>query len=180
MDIRTHNSSLTSDRTPHRMWASILLFLVRKGPASLSLHQYVGRIHPGDRFRQMTASFERTDGRLAAAAAVVILTAMPVGMARAQADGMGLISSSPQPHDVVSGSTVSITLRFNAPIDRARSRLTLKSGEDVRTLTPRLSGSPNYLFSSAGRLPPGSYELVSSVRSADGRTTSGTIPFTVK
>jgi methionine-rich copper-binding protein CopC len=117
-----------------------------------------------------------------AAAVILTLTFAVLLLASrlARADAMGVLESFPEAHGIVKGSMVSITLRFNAPVDHAHSTLSLKSEGGVRTLTPRLNGAPNYLYGTAGRLTPGAYEVVWKARSADGRFSSGTIPFTVE
>jgi methionine-rich copper-binding protein CopC len=122
----------------------------------------------------------QTTRRSGVVVTALMIGALLLGTMRAESETMGIIASSPKAHDVVDGSMVSVSLRLDAPVDHERSRLLLKSDQGVRELKPRLGSAPNYLFSIAGHLTPGAYELVWKAQLSDGRTTSGTIPFNVK
>jgi methionine-rich copper-binding protein CopC len=74
---------------------------------------------------------------------------------------------------------VDIVLGFEVPVDHQRSTLTLRSDQGERELRPRLESAPNYLFGTAGRLVPGTYELDWSAWLSDGQIRSGKLPFTV-
>jgi methionine-rich copper-binding protein CopC len=122
----------------------------------------------------------QTTRRSGVVVTALVIGALLLGTMRAESQPMDTIASSPKAHEVVDGSMVSISLRLDAPVDHERSTLLLKSDQGVRELKPRLESGPKYLFSIVGHLMPGAYELVWKAQLSDGRTTSGTIPFTVK
>jgi methionine-rich copper-binding protein CopC len=125
---------------------------------------------------------------LLASFAVVALVAATAATARAAAPSaepyappMGLVSSMPRTGDEIDGRMVAITLRFDAPVDHARSKLTLLgSGGESRALAPRLGASPNVLYGTAGRLSSGHYRVEFQVRSPNGRLANGDVSFVVK
>jgi methionine-rich copper-binding protein CopC len=122
----------------------------------------------------------RTIRRVVAIVATVLIGALSPEIPRAETESTDVVASYPSANVVVDGSMVQISLRFEEPVDHRRSTLTLKSGQGNRQLRPRLNSAPNYLFGEAGGLAPGAYELEWTARLADGRSASGTIPFTVK
>jgi uncharacterized membrane protein YkgB/methionine-rich copper-binding protein CopC len=122
----------------------------------------------------------RTIRRVGVMVAALMIGALPLGISRARTGSMDVVASYPKPNDVVDGSMFQISLRFDLPVDHKRSTLTLRSREGVLQLRPRLESAPNYLFSIAGPLAPGAYELVWEARLSGGQTRRGTIPFTVK
>jgi methionine-rich copper-binding protein CopC len=105
-------------------------------------------------------------------AAAVMLCAWP---AWAHAILMG---ASPAAHQVVSGKTVPIKLRFNSRIDGKRSKVTLL-GPDGREwpLTVESQPAPDTLAAKAEGLTPGAYVLRWQVLAADGHITRGEVPF---
>jgi methionine-rich copper-binding protein CopC len=119
--------------------------------------------------------------RLAAAMIAVLMSpALPLKAPSAEAASTGIVSTYPKANDVVYGSTVQISLGFEVPVDHERSTLLLKSDLGDRQLCPRLESAPNYLSGIAGHLAPGAYELIWVARLSDGRTSTGTLPFTLK
>lgn len=122
----------------------------------------------------------RTVRRAGVMVAALIIGTLPLETSRAQTGLMGVVASYPRANDVVDGSAFQISLRFDLPVDHERSTLTLRTRQDVRQLRPRLGSATNYLFSIAGPLAPGAYELIWEARLSGGQTRSGTIPFTVK
>jgi methionine-rich copper-binding protein CopC len=77
------------------------------------------------------------------------------------------------------GSATSFAIRFDRPVDHARSRLTLVTPQGDRSLQPRLEAEPNTLFSPIGRLEPGGYELRWEAVEPGGAVSRGAIPFRV-
>ena len=116
----------------------------------------------------------------AAIVSAMIIGGQPLGSSRAETVSTDVITSSPKANDIVDGTMVDISLVFGAPVDHQRSTLTLRSSQGDRQLRPRLESAPNHLFGVAGHLEPGAYELVWEARLSGGRSSSGTIPFTVK
>lgn len=132
------------------------------------------------------APHRRAAGIFGVASCLCLLTAtlatvlLPSARLDAAPASSGFIESSPKAHDVVDGSAVAFSLRFEAPVDHSRSTLSLRSSDGVRQLRPRLGSAANYLFGHAGRLAPGTYELAWKARLSGGEVRSGTIPFTVR
>jgi methionine-rich copper-binding protein CopC len=92
-----------------------------------------------------------------------------------------LLDSIPAPNTTISGRSIAFSVRFDRPVDHARSVLAVKrDGEVVETLQPRLQSAPQVLFARASILPPGKYQLYWQVRTVtDVETRDGEIPFTV-
>jgi copper resistance protein C len=89
-----------------------------------------------------------------------------------------LMGASPAAHEVVSGKTVPIKLRFNSRIDGKRSKVTLLGPDGKeRPLTVESQATPDTLTAKAEDLTPGSYVLRWQVLAADGHITRGEVPF---
>jgi methionine-rich copper-binding protein CopC len=116
---------------------------------------------------------------------LLIITALIMGSSllvtvQAGSEPAEIVTSFPKAHDVVDGTMVVVSLRFNARVDHQSARFLLKGDEGVRELRARLRSAPNALFAIVGHLTPGPYELTWEARLADGRTVKDWIPFTVK
>ena len=119
-------------------------------------------------------------GRIVAAIAALIMGSPLLATAQAGSEPNNIVTSFPRAHEVVDGSMVLVSLRFDVPVDHQSARFLLKSNEGVRELRARLRSAPKDLFSIVGHLMPGAYELLWEARLADGRSAKGTIPFTVQ
>jgi hypothetical protein len=102
------------------------------------------------------------------------------GSSRAETALADAIASYPKANDIVDGSMVDIVLAFQVPVDRERPTLILRSSPGDRPLRPRLESATNYLFSVAGRLNHGAYELFWEARLSGGQSSNGTIRFIAK
>lgn len=92
-----------------------------------------------------------------------------------------LMESTPTANATVSGSSVTISLRFNVRIDGGRSRVRLGSSDGTSVSLPLTTDSaPDRLQSKAVGLKPGTYKLIWQVLASDGHMTRGEIPFTVQ
>lgn len=113
--------------------------------------------------------------RAIAALALIGCLAAPRAPALAHAV---IVSASPAVNQVVHGSNVAITLRFNSRIDHERSRLTLIR-PDGKTTAIKLGTAdpPDTLTAIAHDLTPGAYRLRWQVLAVDGHITRGDIPF---
>jgi methionine-rich copper-binding protein CopC len=75
---------------------------------------------------------------------------------------------------------VTIPLTFDRPVDHRGSTLWLVSSNgQERRIAARLEAEPSTLYAIVGRLRPGRYELHWTVRSLNGATLSGILPFGV-
>ncbi len=92
---------------------------------------------------------------------------------------MSVVGSFPMVNEIMDGRATSFSIRFDGPVDHARSRLTLVTPHGSRALHARLDSEPNTLFTAVGALPPGRYELRWEARSMDGDVSKGVIPFEV-
>lgn len=91
-----------------------------------------------------------------------------------------IVEAHPAMDAVVQGKTVTIRLRFNSRIDRARSRLTLFGADGRETPVPLArNAAPDVLAAELAGLAPGAYRLRWQVLAVDGHITRGDIPFTV-
>ena len=111
--------------------------------------------------------------------AALMIGIIPLGVDRAATVSTVIVTPNLGSNDVVDRSTVQIFLGFDVPVDHQKSTLTLKSPQGDRQLKPRLESAPNYLFSIAGNLAPGAYELAWQARLPGGQTQSGIIPFMI-
>jgi methionine-rich copper-binding protein CopC len=100
----------------------------------------------------------------------------------AHAAAMHVMESRPAAEAVMTQGNTEFFVRFDGPVDHARSRLTvLRDGQVVQTLHPRLNSQPNVLYSGVPRLGPGSYVLhwvTASMRDHD--VSEGDIAFQVR
>jgi methionine-rich copper-binding protein CopC len=92
-------------------------------------------------------------------------------------DGMSMVAATPTPGQIMDGSSVAFLLRFDRPIDHAKSKFVLATPAGDRSIPARLDAEPNSLVARAGRLPPGRYEVRWRAKAIDGRMLSGSIPF---
>jgi len=108
----------------------------------------------------------------------VLLIALVPTVVRAHAI---LKSASPAAGEVVSGSDLSIQLRFTSRIDGKRSRVLLVAPDGAANALPIADQtSPDTLDMKASGLKSGEYSLRWQVLANDGHITRGEIPFHVK
>lgn len=90
-----------------------------------------------------------------------------------------LEESQPPDRGRVAAGIVAFKLRFNARIDRVRSRLTLTGPGGIKTIPPiQPESAPDIVATTAG-LAPGAYVLRWQVLAVDGHITRGDVAFTV-
>jgi copper resistance protein C len=89
-------------------------------------------------------------------------------------------ASSPEPRQTVTKGELSIAVRFNSRIDRARSRLVLMRPDgSPQALALKETGVGESLEAEAKGLEKGAYRLLWQALSVDGHVTHGEIPFEV-
>jgi hypothetical protein len=99
----------------------------------------------------------------------------------APARPMHVLNSTPDAQAVMHGRNMQYIVRFDGPIDHAKSRLEIvRDGHLVEVLHPLLDSAVDVLFASAPAPEPGSYLLHWSVKSIpDEDGSEGVIPFSV-
>ena len=90
-----------------------------------------------------------------------------------------LIKSTPAIGASIPAGSVSVSLRYNSLIDRARSRLTLTRPDNTQSVLPIDRSGPDDVLASSVDLKPGAYVLRWQVLAVDGHITRGDVPFTV-
>jgi methionine-rich copper-binding protein CopC len=110
-----------------------------------------------------------------------ILVLLLISTTDAPARQMHVEASTPLAEAIMQGRNEQFAVRFDGPVDHARSHLEiLHDGQVVRQLHTLLDSAPDVLFASAPAPQPGHYVLHWSARSLpDGEVSEGTIPFTV-
>ena len=92
-----------------------------------------------------------------------------------------LLEATPAKNATVSGSPLSVELRFNCRIDGKRSRLSLVlPNQELHPLVIQTQTSPDRLSARDKGFEPGSYRLRWQVLASDGHITRGEIPFVIK
>ena len=92
-----------------------------------------------------------------------------------------LIEATPAKNAIVSGSSLSVELRFNCRIDGKRTRLTLVlPNQALRPLVIERQTSPDKVSARDKGFEPGPYRLRWQVLASDGHITRGEIPFVIK
>ncbi|MBD0270316.1 MAG: copper resistance protein CopC [Acetobacteraceae bacterium] len=116
------------------------------------------------------------------ASAALALSALPPAR-RASAHAL-VVEADPAGGAVFSGEAPHrVRLRFNSPIDRARSRLVLHAPNGGQTPLPLDSGNdPTLLEARTAIVPwsPGAWRLLWQVLALDGQITRGDVPFTLR
>jgi methionine-rich copper-binding protein CopC len=74
---------------------------------------------------------------------------------------------------------LTLRLRYNSRIDRARSRLTLTRPDHSQVLLPIDPDGPPDIMTAQTELAPGAYSMRWQVLAIDGHITRGDVPFTV-
>ena len=90
-----------------------------------------------------------------------------------------LEASEPANGAHVQAGPITLKLRYNSRIDRARSGLTLIRPDQTKTSLPIDPAGPPDLVSSTLTVPPGSYVVRWQVLAVDGHITRGDVTFTV-
>jgi copper resistance protein C len=107
---------------------------------------------------------------------VVLAVSAPMAFAHAV-----LVSSTPGKNDVVHGSDVAISLKYNSRIDGARSTLSLlKPDGSVEKIGTPSQEAPDTVTAGVHGLSKGAYVLRWQVLAHDGHITRGEIPFKVE
>ena len=114
----------------------------------------------------------------------VILSAMAGAVflypAEAKATDLVLVRERPTPMQMMPVGAVIIVLTFDRPVDHRGATLWLVSSDgQVRRITARLEAEPSTLYAALGRLRPGRYELHWTVKSLNGSSLNGILPFGV-
>ncbi len=113
--------------------------------------------------------------RLAVLCAMAVLT---LGATPALAHAI-LVESRPATGATIPPGEVSLWLRFNSRIDRARSRLTLIRADRSTEVLPIEDEGTDDLLLSTATLPEGTYVVRWQVLAVDGHITRGDVPLTV-
>jgi copper resistance protein C len=101
------------------------------------------------------------------------------------ASGLGrpvhVMASTPAAEALIQSGNAQYVVRFDGPVDHARSRLEiLRDGQVVERLHPLLDSAAEVLFASAPAPEPGHYVLHWIVKSVpDQDASEGMIPFSV-
>jgi len=90
-----------------------------------------------------------------------------------------LVESTPVIGASIPAGSVSVRLRYNSRIDRARSRLTLTRPDKTQAVLPIDRSGPDDMLTSSTDLTLGAYVLRWQVLAIDGHITRGDVPFTV-
>lgn len=110
---------------------------------------------------------------------VLLLAALPLLWGTSATAHSALIDSTPEPDSTLETLPERIELTFNEPLNDISPAIIVRQGEDtVAELEPQIDGSVASAESPTD-LPPGDYDVVWRVVSADGHPVSGTIPFTL-
>jgi hypothetical protein len=90
-----------------------------------------------------------------------------------------LEDSQPSIGGSVQAGKVTLRLRYNSRIDRARSRLTLTRPDRSQVVLPIDPDGPPDIMTTQADLPPGAYSVRWQVLAIDGHITRGDVPFIV-
>lgn len=110
---------------------------------------------------------------------VLLLAALPLLWGTSATAHSALIDSTPETDSTLETLPERIELTFNEPLSDISPAIIVRQGEEtVAELEPQIDG-PVASAESPTDLPPGDYDVVWRVVSADGHPVSGTIPFTL-
>jgi hypothetical protein len=90
-----------------------------------------------------------------------------------------LEASQPAAGAAIPAGSITLTLRFNSRIDRARSRLTLTKPDHTKAAVPIDPDGPPEILTATLTLTPGDWSVRWQVLAVDGHITRGDVPFTV-
>ena len=107
------------------------------------------------------------------------LLALCLPIVAGSAHAMAMLESHPKVDEIMEGKGVSFAIRFDQPVSHRASRLTLVTPQGKRSLVLRLDTQPDTLYTFAGDLPDGRYELQWEAHATDGTVISGTIRFSI-
>ena len=92
-----------------------------------------------------------------------------------------VLFSLPAADAIIHGHHAEYVVRFDGPVDHRSAVLTImQAGNVVQSLRPLLDSAPDVLFVGQEAPAPGEYKLHWEVRSDDGESTSGEIPFRIE
>ncbi|GAA2073779.1 hypothetical protein GCM10009821_10240 [Aeromicrobium halocynthiae] len=110
---------------------------------------------------------------------VLLLATLPLLWGTSATAHSALIDSDPEADSSIEALPERITLTFNEPLNDIGPAMIVRQGEEtVAELEPQIDG-PVASAESPTDLPPGDYDVVWRVVSADGHPVSGTISFTL-
>ena len=107
------------------------------------------------------------------------LLALCLPIVAGSAHAMAMLESHPKVDEIMEGKGVSFAIRFDQPVSHRASRLILVTPQGKRSLVLRLDTQPDTLYTFAGDLPDGMYELQWEAHATDGTVISGTIRFSI-
>jgi copper resistance protein C len=110
---------------------------------------------------------------------LILLGALTLSLPRPAAAHAILETSEPANGAHVPAGPVTLKLRYNSRIDRARSGLTLTRPDRSKTTLRIDPEGPPDLLTSTVTLPPGAYAVRWQVLAIDGHITRGDVAFTV-
>jgi methionine-rich copper-binding protein CopC len=88
--------------------------------------------------------------------------------------------STPAAEAIIHGRHAEYVVQFDGPVDHRTAHLDItRSGKLVQSLRPLLDSAADVLFAASTAPAPGKYLLHWKVRSSDGESSSGDIPFSV-
>lgn len=106
--------------------------------------------------------------------------ALPLLMLPIAAQAHAILEDSEPPiGGSVAAGKLTLRLRYNSRIDRARSRLTLTRPDQSKVVLPIDPDGPPDIITVHTELPPGTYTVRWQVLAVDGHITRGDVPFTV-
>jgi methionine-rich copper-binding protein CopC len=125
--------------------------------------------------KRVSVNQSKRRGLIMASLALLTLTLRPIA-ARAHAI---LEDSQPPIGGAVPAGKLTLRLRYNSRIDRARSRLTLTRPDHSQVVLPIDPDGPPDIITAQTVLAPGAYSVRWQVLAVDGHITRGDVPFTV-
>jgi methionine-rich copper-binding protein CopC len=90
-----------------------------------------------------------------------------------------LVQSHPVANGLVRAGEVAIVLEFNTRIDKARSRVTVRSAQQAAMVVTDIDDYPTRLSGRVVAATPGKWTLAWQVLARDGHITRGEVAFTV-
>ncbi len=128
----------------------------------------------------MSVSRLKRRGLLAIPLALIPLTLITGVLLPVSARAHAILEDSQPPiGGSVPAGKITLRLRYNSRIDRARSRLTLTRPDHTQAVLPIDPDGPPDIMTTQADLAPGAYSVRWQVLAVDGHITRGDVPFTV-